>query len=118
MSPSEVCRETRSSSERHSHGRTLAGAAVRRNATAKPPTSADLGTWINAYSVTFPVLADPDKKAFAAYVPETVLPAYFLVGRDGVIKFTARGTTDDPAAEARLEAAINQALAEPPAGAQ
>jgi len=97
-------------------GLTVIGILI-ENATAKPPTSADLRTWINAYSVTFPVLADPEKTAFAAYVPQTVLPAYFLVGRDGVIKLTSRGTTDDPGAEARLEAAIDQALAEPASGA-
>lgn len=83
------------------------------NSSGGPPSTTDLKNWIKAYAVTFPVLADEDKSVFQLYVPETVLPTYLLIGRDGVITHRAQGTTDDPAAEGQLDAAIDAALRAP-----
>lgn len=80
------------------------------NATGGPTTPANLRTWTTAYSVTFPVLGDPEKTVFKTYVPQTLLPAFAIVGRDGVITYRGQGTTDDVAAEEKLRAEIKAAL--------
>jgi len=80
------------------------------NSSGGPPSSIDLKNWIKAYAVTFAVLADRDKSVFRLYVPETVLPTYLVIGRDGVIVYRSQGTTDDPTAEDKLDTAIDAAL--------
>ena len=97
-------------------GFTVLGVLV-ENAAADPPTQDDLRAWTKAYAVTFPVLGDATKSAFSAYVPSPVLPSSFLVGRDGIVRYTAQGTIDEAATEAKLEAAIDEALAAPVAPA-
>ncbi|GAC1535450.1 MAG: hypothetical protein NVS3B10_28590 [Polyangiales bacterium] len=86
------------------------------NATGGAPTSDDVKAWIKAYGVTFPVIADPAESVFKTYVPQTVLPTFLVIGRDGVITYRGQGTTDDAAAEDKVKTAIDAALAVPATG--
>lgn len=83
------------------------------NATGGPTTPDNLRTWTTAYNVTFPVLGDPEKSVFKTYVPQTLLPAFAIVGRDGVITYRGQGTTEAAASEEKLRAEINAALNAP-----
>ncbi len=80
------------------------------NTTGDPPSASDVKTWIKAYAVTFPVLADPEKAVFNVYVPLPVLPTSLVIDRAGIIRMRLQGTTDDTATEAKLRAAIDEAL--------
>ncbi len=80
------------------------------NTTGDPPTAKDVMTWMTAYGVTFPVLADPEKSVFETYVPSPVLPTSLVIDRSGIIRMRLQGTADDAATEAKLTAAIDQAL--------
>lgn len=80
------------------------------NVTGDPPSATDVKNWIKAYSVTFPVLADPEKAVFKLYVPSPVLPTSLVIDRAGIIRMRLQGTTDDAATEAKLRAAIDEAL--------
>lgn len=80
------------------------------NTTGDPPSATDVKTWMNAYAVTFPVLADPDKTVFKTYVPSPVLPTSLVIDRAGIIRMRLQGTTDDAATETKLRAAIDEAL--------
>ncbi len=104
MQASESLQRTRSA-----EGFTALGVLI-ENATGKPATATDLQTWIKAYDVTFPVLADPDKSVFTQYQPSPVLPASLVIDRGGVIRLRLQGTIDSDAAEAKLTAAIDTAL--------
>lgn len=95
--------------ERAAEGFSSLGILI-ENTTGDPPSATDVKTWIKAYSVTFPVLADPDKSVFKTYVPTPVLPTSFVIDRAGIIRLRVQGTTDDAAGEAKLNAAIDEAL--------
>lgn len=84
------------------------------DSSGQPPTAADLRTWAKAYSVTFPVLGDPDKSAFKTFIPRGVLPAYLVIDREGIVRYRAVGAADDPAAEDKLKAALDAAGAPAP----
>jgi hypothetical protein len=95
--------------ERSAEGFSSLGILI-ENTTGDPPTAANVKTWMTAYSVTFPVLADPEKAVFNLYVPSPVLPTSLVIDRAGIIRMRLQGTTDDAATEAKLRAAIDEAL--------
>jgi cytochrome c biogenesis protein CcmG, thiol:disulfide interchange protein DsbE len=59
-----------------------------------------VGTFLRQYPLDFPVLLDPFSEAWRAFKPG-LLPASFLVGRDGRLRYRVLGELDWTGAEAQ-----------------